>query len=557
MAFVPLAHIMAKRARDRKKKEMGGSLVDRSPFLSPPRVGLYGYLDDDEKAPTAASKGEVDEENSMPFSSAAAASATPPPATPNAAAVSSSSSSSIPFKCKSYAVEAKVVHTVAKVRITMHIMTATDDFDFYFPISECGEVSDVHTSIRGVNFAPSIVRRGPATAPPPPQPAKDADEKKDEAAASSSSSSPQKAATSSSASPTVASSLPYDRDTNGLIYPSDEKRFLPEDEDKGTEEKKRMAGAKKGSAAPSSSLSAEERRRQAEKEEPSIYYLHFRKLSAYVRRISAATALKREIDEKLAAAGCGEKDREKFAPPLTESEAFFAGTDRVRRSGPITSRDAIRSASASTPSSKPITPGSIITIVVSYTTRLIEKEPVGSRYHFFFPLTCAPIPPTSISVEFSMKDNIQRIASLNESHVIRPYYSGSKAEVLVTNDPIEEAEGGAGQKAKQKKGDEEKASSPADDVQYDSLGNRVKLQRGQRAAGSGSSTNASAGVVKSAALTRRDCPIMLEDYVFVLAVELGPVIIPQFADPMTLFILATAAILFVFGTLTKDLDDLN
>lgn len=47
----------------------------------------------------------------------------------------------------------------------------------------------------------------------------------------------------------------------------------------------------------------------------------------------------------------------------------------------------------------------------------------------------------------------------------------------------------------------------------------------------------------------------LEDYMYVLQIELGEPIVPQCADPVTLFILVTTVAAMVFFTLTRDLED--
>lgn len=52
-----------------------------------------------------------------------------------------------------------------------------------------------------------------------------------------------------------------------------------------------------------------------------------------------------------------------------------------------------------------------------------------------------------------------------------------------------------------------------------------------------------------------DHPMKLEDYVYILKVELGEAITPQCADPVAVLILVTAIGMMVFFMLTRDLDD--
>lgn len=519
MAFVPIASIMSKRARDKRLKELS-TLVDRSPFVyGNPLVGLYGYLD----APSTPAKDVVDADEIDANKEGVETSQRHPNTRPDADAaetVKSSSSSSFPsasafdgpyaspdiaFKCKSYNVEAKVMPNASvKVRIAMQIMLATDEFDFYFPISECGDVSDVHTSIRGVNFVPSVVRRGPLEDP-------FIGNKGGEGGSVGESRDGTRAKSQQENRPCEeGDTMPalersddrrgkgdkpkrvYNRDTNGLISSSDHERFLPA-EDQVQNDGKRKTAQKNSTMTNDStikpSIATEGKGSKVRKEEPIVYYLHFKRLGFYHAKVCHA------IDaQKLTA-----KVNGAAAPKTLHQQQVLLG---AVGSGPI--------------NTKPLEVGNVVTIIVSYTTKLIEKEPIGTRYHFFFPLSCAPIPPTSMSIEIAMKENIQRIVSLNESHSIRPYYKGDKAEVLVINDTL---------------------AADKDDT-----------ARKQAATGKPSASNGK--------LAKRDMLIMLEDYVFVLVIELGAAIIPQFADPMTLFILVTAAAMFLFGALTKDLDDL-
>lgn len=476
MAFAPLAHIISKRAKDRVDKK-NARVTNHSPFVVAPRVGLYGYL---------------------PLE--AAAYSTLEPDTPD-----------LPFKCKSYHVEAKVMHTTVKVRITMNIMIATDDFDFYFPISECGDVSDVHTSIRGFNFTPTVVRRGP--------PSCDTDE-------TAASHSPK---TDEEVAPNTAGKK-YNPDTTGLIPSTDKRRFLPNDSDDVTKDSKEVPISEVRSKHPKT------------RQEPPLYYLHVSHLSEVIR----------------SAANDGDA--------LDTSKPLFTRPSSAARAAPLPGV-----ASVSVPSDqnrqsviRPFQVGNTVRVVVSYTTKLLEREPIGKRYHFFFPLSCAPIPPTSMNVEFAMKENIQRIVSLNESHTIRQYYRGDKAEVMVVNEPVDENRSTAEKQfSSQPSASRNIEGKTANDLQNDAareaLGNRPKVQRGQRPPISGTTENPKPNSLpqeKQSSSKKRESSIMLEDYVFVLVVELGPVIIPQFADPMTIFILATAAAAFVFAALTKNLDDL-
>ena len=146
----------------------------------------------------------------------------------------------------------------------------------------------------------------------------------------------------------------------------------------------------------------------------------------------------------------------------------------------------------------------VMAVAVQVTGRnLVDKN---KRINSAFPMTALPVQPGSFRMTFELPENIRRIVTPNRSIDFLPFIRGKFAEAAL-----------------------------------DVCGTSWLLSASENAQ---KKTSQHPGQ-----------PLPLTDYLFITETELGPPVEAQCADPLALFILATAIGMMVFFSLTRGLED--